>query len=126
MAKKENPRDAMVSARLTEHELDLVKADAERRNMNVTDYLRTAILQERADVTKTRLAEIETRLAEQDQTIFQLVTAVNELRVAMGRGLRAVLVSNEKEEEDRDAVRRWVRQNLLPEEEDPDEPGSFA
>lgn len=116
----------MVSARLTEHELDLVKADAERRNMNVTDYLRTAILQERADVTKTRLAEIETRLAEQDQTIFQLVTAVNELRVAMGRGLRAVLVSNEKEEEDRDAVRRWVRQNLLPEEEDPDEPGSFA
>lgn len=126
MARKDNPRDSIISARLTEHEHDLVKADAERRGMSVTNYLRAAILQEREEATKTRLAEIETRLAEQDQTIFQLVTVVNDLRVKMALGMRALLLANESEEEGREIVRNWVRQNLLSEADDPEGPGDAA
>ena len=119
MVGKENKRDSIVSARLTDHEHELVKAAAQKREMKLSDFLRAAILQEREDATKTRLAEIETRLAEQDQTIFQVVTALTELRVAMARGIQALLVSAETEEEEKEKARRWVRQNMLVEEEDP-------
>ncbi len=121
MAKKENPRDSIVSARLTDHEHELVKADAERRRMSVTDYLRTAILQEREGSSKTRLAEIETRLAEQDQTIFQLVNALTDLRETVAKGVRAILLAGEPDEEKRKTIRRWVQENLLPEDLDPPE-----
>jgi uncharacterized coiled-coil protein SlyX len=123
MADNDDKKERMVSARLTEHERELVQADARKRGMNVSDYLRAAILQQREEATKTRLAEIETRLAEQDQTIFQLVTAITDLRVAMARGVRALLIANEPDEDRRESIRRWIRTNMLPEEEDPESSG---
>src|SRR5690606_12948971 len=91
---KDELRDHMLSARVSEHEYDLVRTEAQRRRMNVTDFVRSTVLQEQPDATKTRLAEIETRLAEQDQTIFELATALTQLRWSMARGIRAVLLSN--------------------------------
>lgn len=126
MASKKETKDYPVSARLTEREFELILADVKKRGTTRDEYIRSAILQHREDATKTRLAEIETRIKEQDQTIFELVNAITELRVATARGIRAVLLGNEPDEEGRDVVRKWVRQNMLPEEDDPDTPGGLA
>tara|TARA_R110002096_G_scaffold48810_7_gene129162 strand:+ start:97 stop:477 length:381 start_codon:yes stop_codon:yes gene_type:complete len=126
MASKKETKDYPVSARLTEREFELILADVKKRGTTRDEYIRSAILQHREDATKTRLAEIETRIKEQDQTIFELVNAITELRVATARGIRAVLLGNEPDEEGRDVVRKWVRQNMLPEEDDPDTSGELA
>tara|TARA_R110002094_G_scaffold181318_3_gene159286 strand:+ start:1954 stop:2337 length:384 start_codon:yes stop_codon:yes gene_type:complete len=113
MTKKENPRDFMASARLTEREMDLVKDEAARRDMTVTDLVRSALLQQRPESTGARLAEIEARIAEQDDTIHDMAIALNRFRETLAEATRAILISNEEDERNHPAITQWVAEELL-------------
>jgi uncharacterized coiled-coil protein SlyX len=120
MSKKENPRDWPVSARLTEHELNLVKDDAARRGMNVTDLVRSSLLKQLPGSTGPRLTEIETRITEQDETIFALVTSMNNFRLALAEATEAILLATEKDERNHPAITEWVTEKLRQETPDTD------
>lgn len=121
MKKKDDPKDCNISARFTEHEDALVKAEAARRNMTLSDLVRSALLQQRPESSTARLSEIETRLSEQDQTIFDLVTAVNQFRKALVTATEAILLSNEPNSANHPAIRAWVKQQIALEDAAPDD-----